>query len=118
MTPRTPPRGCAAGARNQVDVHMRDGLPGYVADIDTDVESVWLMLALQQILALLQQGEQRLPFVGGGLEEVRDLAPGDEQDVSWRHWKHVPARDRQFIGEHGLALVAEGAGRVGHECLR
>jgi hypothetical protein len=66
----------AAVARDQVDVHVRDGLPGGFADVDADIEAIEPALAEQQILCLLQQGEQRVPLVCSGLEEVRDLRHG------------------------------------------
>lgn len=104
----------AGSSGNQVDVAMRDRLPGRLACVRADIESTDPLIAgRQQVFGLPKQIVAREEFRRSQIEVVGSVSFWHNQRVPLSDGKCVPDRVRQLVSEEDSLLVglAEGARR-------
>ena len=100
--------------RDDVEVKVEDGLPGSLADVDADVETVRLVLPEDLLPHPINRSENRRLFLAGGIEPGRDMPPRHDQRMTGRDRKSIPKRDHEgiFVEDPIPRRLAEWAGEV------
>ena len=102
----------AAPARDQMDVAVKDRLPGGLADIDADVESRDVRVLREDSASrLFEQLVDRPLLLGAQIEKIGDVAPRQDQRVQRRHRRDVA----NGVGERVLCNdLASGTAQKTH----
>ena len=69
-------------ARYEVDVQVRNGLPGSRPVVDSDVVALRLELSIHDCLGSVEQRQQLRTFVTLKLKERADMPVGDDEGVA------------------------------------
>ena len=84
-------------ARNNVEMQVEDGLPGGLAHVDPDVETVGMISTNDLLPHPVDRLNKGGLLLAGGLKPGRDMPAGDNQCVPRRHREAVPKCDDQRI---------------------
>lgn len=76
-------------ARDEMDMDVGNGLPGGIANIDTDIKSVWMIMLLQIFLAFIDHCPKELLFFRGQIKVAGKVPPGNNQCVPRSNRKRV-----------------------------
>ena len=82
--------GIARKARDEVNVEVGDGLASGFADIDSDVEAVWTVAALDFLLRRVDGCQNFGLLFRSGFEPTRDMSLGNDECVSTGNRKSIP----------------------------
>ncbi len=86
-------RHVTAPARNDVDVQVRDGLPGGVTQVDADVEAIGTPLRADDATDCLDRTEERSAFLGRRIEPGGDVPIRNDQRVALGNREAIPERE-------------------------
>ncbi len=94
-------------------MHVGNGLPGVVADVDADVIAVRLVLFVNHCFGPVHQRPKLGLFRIRGIKITGYMAVGNDQGMTGIHGIAVPTDKGQFTFDHDLVLdsLAEDAGR-------
>lgn len=108
----------ARTARDQVEVAVKDGLPGHRTDVDADVEPCNRgVTRKEQSAYLTQQPIAGKEFVAGEIEVVAGVASRYHQSVALGHRVGVPERIRRVAAQEDPAFVGRAEVTRGHDVL-
>jgi len=100
----------AVVARDEVDVNVKDTLPGRRAHVHTDVIAVRLEVALKGALLGDQELHARGHLLRGEIKKVRTVPEGNDQRVSGADRIGVPRGVGETVPPGDVARDAEQAG--------
>lgn len=103
----------ASVAGNDVQVEMKNALPGGGAAIHQQFEAVGMVIALQQFAQLEAEVKQGSGFLSAELKEIARVAARDDEAMSFRDGVDVPDGEKMFVLQQ-YPVRSDGAKRAVH----
>ena len=99
-----------------MDVEVHHGLTGGFSHVHADIVAVGVELFVEKGLSLPDEGEESGEFCVGRVEEARDVAEGDDEEVAGVYREFIIAGVAEVVCEDDLVFgwVAEGADQSAH----
>lgn len=90
-----------------MDVQMHNALSGYWAHVNTDVITARLEFLLNQRPRLIDQRQYRKLFLGGRVEETREMPEGNNQAMTWIDRIIIEAHKGMLVVKYDCDGIAE-----------
>lgn len=99
-------------AGNDVNMDMKNTLPGRRTHIDADVVAVGIELYIQQLALLGYQLHAGIDLLGCQVEKAGDMTTRDDQGMSRAHRVAVTRAEREFVIQGYPSWVCTKQARV------